>query len=105
MQVIKVSKSLKSQRLKIGLIKLKYSIMKDYLKSWKQLQMKATTKYVLKGASLTILSAAFALFGLVVASTQNLVAGAFIVIGSSVFWGYACLLSGIVELRQKRSSS
>jgi len=66
--------------------------------------MKDTTKNVLKGASLTILSAIFALFGLVVATTQNLIAGAFIIIGSSVFWGYACLLSGIVELRRKRSS-
>ena len=66
--------------------------------------MDTTTKYVLKAVSLTVLSAMFAVFGLVVANSQNIVAGAFIIIGSSVFWGYACLLSLIAELRLKRKS-
>ncbi len=67
--------------------------------------MEIKTKYVLKGVSLTILSAIFAVFGLVIMATQNLVAGVFIVIGSSVFWGYACLLSSIAKLRVKKSES
>jgi len=67
--------------------------------------MKAVTKHVLKAVGLTILSAMFTLFGFVVANIQNLVAGTFIVIGSIVFWGYACLLSEIVTVRQKRSPS
>jgi polyferredoxin len=66
--------------------------------------MDAITKYVLKGVSLTVLSAIFAVFGFVVANSQNIVAGAFITIGSIVFWGYACLLSLIAELRLKRKS-
>lgn len=66
--------------------------------------MDTTTKFVLKGFSLTVLSAIFAVFGLVVANLQNTVIGAFIIIGSIVFWGYACLLSMIAELRLKRKS-
>jgi polyferredoxin len=67
--------------------------------------MELKTKYVLKGISLTILSAIFAVFGLVVAVTENFIGGVLIVIGSSVFWGYACLLSEIANLRLKRNKS
>jgi polyferredoxin len=66
--------------------------------------MDLPTKYVFKGVSLTILSAVFSVFGLTIASTQNLVAGILIVIASVVFWGYACLLSLIAELRLNRKS-
>lgn len=66
--------------------------------------MQAVTRHVLKAVVLTIISAIFVVFGLVIANTRNMFAGAFIIVGSVVFWGYACLLSGIVELRQKRSS-
>lgn len=67
--------------------------------------MDIKTKYVFKGIALTILSAAFAVIGLIVAVTQNLVAGIFIVAGSSIFWGYACLLSSIAKLRLKGKQS
>jgi hypothetical protein len=63
------------------------------------------TKYIIKGTSLTVLSAAFAVVGLVVSMTHNLIAGVFIVAGSSIFWGYACLLSTIAKLRLKRKQS
>jgi polyferredoxin len=63
------------------------------------------TKYVFKGIVLTILSAIFAVIGLIVAVMQNLVAGVFIVAGSSIFWGYACLLSSIAKLRVKEKQS
>ena len=66
--------------------------------------MDLTTKYVLKGISLTIISAIFSVFGLIIANTQNFIAGILIVIASVVFWGYACLLSLIAELRLKRKS-
>lgn len=67
--------------------------------------MENKSKHIFKGISLTIVSAIFAVFGIVIASSQNLIAGIFIVIASSLFWGYACLLSGIVELRLKRTAS
>lgn len=63
------------------------------------------TKYILHGIILTTISAMFAVFGVVTAISQNLVAGIFIVIASSLFWGYACLLSGIVESKLKRQHS
>ena len=66
--------------------------------------MDTTSKYVLKGVSLTLLAAMFSVFGLVIANTQNLIAGIFIIIGSAVFWGYACLLTLFAELRRKRRS-
>jgi hypothetical protein len=63
------------------------------------------TRYVLKGIGLTVLSGIFAVLGLVVAATQNFFGGVLIVAGSSIFWGYACLLSSIAKLRLKRSRS
>lgn len=66
--------------------------------------MDSTTKYVFKGISLTVLSAIFSVFGLTIAITQNLIAGTLIVIASVVFWGYACLLSLMAELRLKGKS-
>jgi len=67
--------------------------------------MNIVTKNVLKGIGLTIASAIFAVFGIVVAATQNLLAGTLVVVGSSLFWGYACLLSRIVDIRMKRKAS
>jgi drug/metabolite transporter (DMT)-like permease len=67
--------------------------------------MESKTKHILKGMSLTIISALFAILGIVVASTQNLIAGILIVIASSLFWGYACLLSRIIEIRLKRTTT
>ena len=84
-------------------IKLKYDISETTSKVDNRLDTK--TKYVFKGVTLTIFSAVFAVIGLIVASTQNLVAGIFIVVGSSIFWGYACLLSTIAKLRLKERQS
>lgn len=58
-----------------------------------------------KGISLTIISAVFAVFGIIVAITQNVFVGTAIVASSSLFWGYACLLSRIVDIRVKRKVS
>ena len=66
--------------------------------------MEPITKYVLKGICSTVISAIFTVFGLTVASTHNIVAGTLITVASIVFWGYACLLSLIAELRLKRES-
>jgi drug/metabolite transporter (DMT)-like permease len=66
--------------------------------------MENKNKQILKGISLTIISAIFAVFGIAIASTQNLIIGILIVVASSLFWGYACLLSRIVELRSKRTT-
>ncbi len=66
--------------------------------------MLSTTKHVLKGVSLTVLSALFAVVGLIIASTENIVFGVLIVVGCSVFWGYSCLLSSITEEKQKSYS-
>lgn len=63
--------------------------------------MLSTTKHVLKGVSLTVLSALFAVVGLIIASTENIVFGVLIVVGCSVFWGYSCLLSSITEENKK----
>ena len=63
--------------------------------------MEYKNKQIVKGASLTILGAIFATFGIIVASSQNLIVGILIIIASSLFWGYECLLYGIVELRLK----
>lgn len=67
--------------------------------------MESKTKHILKGMGLTIISALFAILGIIVASTQNLIAGILIVIASSLFWGYACLLSRIIEIRLKRTTT
>ena len=67
--------------------------------------MNVLTKNVLKGIGLTVTSAIFAVIGLIIAVTQNLLIGIAIVAGSSVFWGYACLLSRIVDLRIKKRVS
>ena len=67
--------------------------------------MENRSKQIFKGVSLTIISALFALFGIIIANHQNLIAGIIIVIASSLFWGYACLLSEIVEIREKRTAS
>ncbi len=62
-------------------------------------------KHIFQGILLTVLSGIFAVFGIVIAMTQSLIAGAFIVIASSLFWGYTCLLSQIVELKLKKQLS
>lgn len=67
--------------------------------------MDIVTKNVLKGIILTIASAVLAVFGIIVATTQNLFVGTAIVAGSSLFWGYACFLSRIVDIRVKRKAS
>ena len=62
-------------------------------------------KEIFKGVSLIIISALFAVFGIIIANDQNLITGIMIVVASSLFWGYACLLSEIVEIREKRIAS
>lgn len=63
------------------------------------------SKQILKGVSLTIISALFAIFGIIIANYHNLIAGIIIVAASSLFWGYACFLSEIVEIKEKRMAS
>ena len=67
--------------------------------------MKYKDKQIIKGVGLTILGAIFAVFGIIVASSQNLILGILIVVASSLFWGYSCLLSGIAELRLRKIPS
>jgi hypothetical protein len=54
-------------------------------------------KYALTGMGLTVISALVAVAGLVTAVEVSLIAGVLIVIGSLSFWGYTCVLSGLVE--------
>ncbi len=63
--------------------------------------MDIRTKYVLKGMALTVISALFAVLGIVTAVETSVLAGLAIIIGSTAFWGYACILSGIVEIKLK----
>lgn len=58
-------------------------------------------KYVVAGVGLTILSAIFVVFGLVTAIETSLIAGIFIVVASTAFWGYTCLLSDLVEKQRE----
>jgi hypothetical protein len=60
-------------------------------------------KYVGTGVSLTVVSAFFAVVGLITAIETSLFAGLAILVASTAFWGYTCLLSDIVE--EKRTSS
>lgn len=59
--------------------------------------------YVLKGVALTILSALFAVVGIVTAVETSLVAGLLILFSSVAFWGYTCILSDMVESRSPPS--
>lgn len=52
------------------------------------------------GMALTIVSALFAVVGLVTAIEASFVAGLLIVAASIAFWGYTCLLSDLVERRK-----
>lgn len=52
---------------------------------------------VLKGMFLTILSASFAVIGIITAAQVSILAGSLILVSSLAFWGYACLFSDVVE--------
>lgn len=63
---------------------------------------KTYLKYVGAEVGLTMLSALFAVIGLVTAIRVSQFAGLAILVASTAFWGYTCLLTDVVE--RKRAS-
>ena len=61
--------------------------------------MDTKQRSMLTGVALTLLSAFFAVVGLVIAIQMSLIPGILIVVASTLFWGYTCLASKITEIK------